>query len=135
MRKIKNPKISQLEHATWLNNLASCISLYSLLNSKVFFNWNLSSLFEPGDKLINHNSYFINPYCRLWDLVSLLRLMAFILCPEAINSGWKKLSLHLIVQTSLVSRRYINWNSNLNRGKIVPINFNLHAITFLVSKP
>ena len=43
---------SQLVHALLLVNLAGHISLYGPLNSKVYLNWNLPSLFEPTNIII-----------------------------------------------------------------------------------
>ena len=41
--------ITQLVCVPWLMKIVSCILLYSLLNSKVSLNWNLSPLFELMD--------------------------------------------------------------------------------------
>ena len=43
---------SQLVHALLLVNLAGHNSLYGPLNSKVYLNWNLPSLFEPTNIII-----------------------------------------------------------------------------------
>ena len=43
---------SQLVQALLLVNLAGHISLYGPLNSKVYLNWNLPSLFEPTNIII-----------------------------------------------------------------------------------
>lgn len=63
--------MSQLACELWLVNLVGRISLYSPLNWKVYFNWNLLPVIELRDKINILLPLFLSKYCicyRTWCL-------------------------------------------------------------------
>ena len=92
--------VSQLVSALSFVNLASCISLYPWLNTKICVNWNLSPILECRNAMNISLTLFFSPYCKY----GLYHSDSWSLCLARNLSGKKKVcNLQYGPQTWLVS--------------------------------